>query len=294
MARQKGSWGNDDYVDVAARIRQFRDKYPDGCLQPAIPAEPFTVVTIGGREFVAYTAAAYRTPDDDRPGIGVAWEPFPGPTPFTRDSELMNAETSAWGRAIIAVGAADAKKLASAEEVRNRQAPVWKFGTTHRDLLWAAFTKTPAERQEAADFETLLEYASQTEASFMSSLAKLVDAVNTEAATDTEPEPAVWSMSDRERARLMALCIEAGVDDKLRHQITGLVTDGRTVSTKDMTQIDYQLVLQVVELIKTDEIVVSLDPEGQLALAKPAEMGGSPADLAAMRTHFEQQGAANG
>jgi hypothetical protein len=35
----------------------------------------------------------------------------------------MNAETSAWGRAIIAVGAADSRKgIASAEEVRNRAA----------------------------------------------------------------------------------------------------------------------------------------------------------------------------
>jgi hypothetical protein len=35
----------------------------------------------------------------------------------------MNAETSAWGRAIIAVGASDAKRVASANEVRNRQQP---------------------------------------------------------------------------------------------------------------------------------------------------------------------------
>jgi hypothetical protein len=35
----------------------------------------------------------------------------------------MNAETSAWGRAIIAVGASDAKRVASANEVRNRQTP---------------------------------------------------------------------------------------------------------------------------------------------------------------------------
>jgi hypothetical protein len=111
------------YVDVAARIVEFRTKYPDSCLQPVDPSDPFKVVTIGEQTFIAYTAAAYRTPDDTRPGIGAAWEPFPGRTPYTRNSELMNAETSAWGRAIIAVGAADSKKgVASAEEVRNRQA----------------------------------------------------------------------------------------------------------------------------------------------------------------------------
>lgn len=107
-----------DYVDVAERIREFRTRYPDGTLQRV----DWDVREIDGKSFVVYTAAAYRTPDDPRPGIGTAWEPFPGRTPYTRDSELMNAETSAWGRAIIAAGAADAKRVASADEVRNRAA----------------------------------------------------------------------------------------------------------------------------------------------------------------------------
>lgn len=114
--------GLDSYVDVPTRIAEFRDKHPDGSLQPVNPAEPFRIVEIGDRTFICYTAAAYRTPDDPRPGIGCAYEPFPGLTPYTRNSELMNAETSAWGRAIVAVLAADSRKIASAEEVRNRQA----------------------------------------------------------------------------------------------------------------------------------------------------------------------------
>ncbi len=111
----------DDYVDVAARIAEFRERYPNGSLQPAVLIAPYEVREIGERTFIVYTAAAYRTPDDARPGVGVAWEPFPGRTPYTRDSELMNAETSAWGRAIIAVLAADSRRgVASQEEVRNR------------------------------------------------------------------------------------------------------------------------------------------------------------------------------
>ena len=110
-----------DYVDVAERIRQFRSAHPTGSLQPANPAEPFSVITIGERTFIAYVAAAYRSPDDVLPGIGCAWEPIPGPTPFTRDSELMNAETSAWGRAIVAALAADTKKVASMDEVNARR-----------------------------------------------------------------------------------------------------------------------------------------------------------------------------
>jgi hypothetical protein len=121
-----------DYIDVATRITEFRAKYPDGTLAPLDSAKPYELVKADGvakdgkpftATFVVVVAAAYRTPDDPRPGVGMAWEVFPGRTPYTLGSELMNAETSAWGRAIIAVGAADSKQgIASAEEVRNRAA----------------------------------------------------------------------------------------------------------------------------------------------------------------------------
>lgn len=117
------SFQMDSYVDVASRIVEFRTKHPEGSLQPADLSKPFEIVTIGQDTFVAVVAAAYRADDDPRPGIGMAYERFPGKTPYTRDSELQNAETSAWGRAIMAALAADARKgIASQEEVRNRQA----------------------------------------------------------------------------------------------------------------------------------------------------------------------------
>lgn len=106
-----------DYIDVAERIAEFRDKYPSGSFQQV----DVQFIDFANKCWVVYTAAAYRTPDDERPGHGTAWEPVPGPTNFTRDSELQNAETSAWGRAIVAVLAADTKRgVASANEVRNR------------------------------------------------------------------------------------------------------------------------------------------------------------------------------
>ena len=105
-----------DYVDVATRVGEFRAKHPEGSLQQlALEFREF-----GGKQWVIYTAAAYRTADDPRPGMGTAWEPVPGPTPFTRDSELQNAETAAWGRALVAVLAVDTKRgIASAQEIRN-------------------------------------------------------------------------------------------------------------------------------------------------------------------------------
>jgi hypothetical protein len=112
-----------DYVDVATRIAEFRDKYPDGSLQPHDPAIPYRVETIDGQAWIVVVAAAYRDDEDTRPGVGMAWEQYPGKTPYTRGSELQNAETSAWGRAIVAALAADTKRgVASADEVRNRSA----------------------------------------------------------------------------------------------------------------------------------------------------------------------------
>lgn len=108
----------DDYNDVPSRIAEFRELYPEGTLQQV----DLQFVDLGGQWYVCFTAAAFRSPTDERPGMGTAWELVPGKTSFTRDSEVQNAETSAWGRAIIAVGAADAKKVASREEVRNRTA----------------------------------------------------------------------------------------------------------------------------------------------------------------------------
>jgi hypothetical protein len=110
-----------DYVDVAERISVFREKYPSGSLQPANLTNPLQVIEIDGKTFVLYTACAFRTPDDPRPGVGIAWEQVPGATPYTRGSEAMNAETGAWGRAIVAVLAAETKRgVASAQEVRAR------------------------------------------------------------------------------------------------------------------------------------------------------------------------------
>jgi hypothetical protein len=112
-----------DYIDVAARIVECREKYPDGSLQPADPSSPYHVLEIGGDTFIVVVAAFYRNAEDVKPGIGMAYEPYPGKTNFTRGSELQNAETSAWGRAMVAALAADTRQgVASAQEVRNRTA----------------------------------------------------------------------------------------------------------------------------------------------------------------------------
>jgi hypothetical protein len=122
-----------DYIDVATRIVEFREKFPQGSLQQV----SYEFVNVNGKDWIIYTAAAYRSPDDARPGIGTAWEPIPGPTNFTRDSEVQNAETAAWGRAMVAALAVDTKQgIASSQEVRNRQV---KSSATAKD--WLAMTE---------------------------------------------------------------------------------------------------------------------------------------------------------
>ena len=111
----------EDYIPVNERIAAFIRQYPGGSLRPLWPDEPYRVLGEGDTKWIVYGACAYRTPDDPAPGVGLAWEPVPGRTPYTRGSELMVAETSAWGRALAAIGIATNKSIASAEEVRSAQ-----------------------------------------------------------------------------------------------------------------------------------------------------------------------------
>lgn len=135
------------YVDVAERIATFREKHPDGSLQQvAVDFREF-----GGTSWVIFTAAAYRDPEDPRPGHGTAWEQVPGKTPYTKGSELQNAETAAWGRAIVAALAADTKRgIASGDEVRNRRTETPQPAVSLRDQLWAASVKRDETLDDAA------------------------------------------------------------------------------------------------------------------------------------------------
>ena len=104
-----------NYVDVATRIKLLIEKYPNASVICTVPK----VVEVAGHTFIEVTA--HVKCDDTRQAVASAWEPFPGKTPYTRDSEMMNAETSAIGRAIGALGIGLTGSMASANEVVNRQ-----------------------------------------------------------------------------------------------------------------------------------------------------------------------------
>ncbi|NBW21736.1 MAG: hypothetical protein EBR82_78640 [Caulobacteraceae bacterium] len=100
------------YQEVAERVHAFYATYPMG----SIRTESVEFVQVAGKDYVLVKAAVYRGPDDPHPGTGTAMDPIPGTTPFTKGSEVENAETSSWGRALASIGLGG-RKIATADEV---------------------------------------------------------------------------------------------------------------------------------------------------------------------------------
>lgn len=116
MADKKFDLG--EYVEVKDRIKLFYELYANGRLT----TERVDMLTApDGKQRVMVHAQAYRTPDDPHPGDGYSWLELPGSTPYTKGSEVENAETSAWGRAIAALGILVDRSIASAQEVESKQ-----------------------------------------------------------------------------------------------------------------------------------------------------------------------------
>ena len=125
-----------DYVDVPTRFAALLAKWPDLRIKEHRPE----IVTIGDKTFISVTMQAWRTPDDPQPCQATCFEPFPGKTSFTRDSEQMNASTSCLGR--LAGLMMSFPKMASLEEVVNRQkeekpSKPWEASEGQRRLLRA-------------------------------------------------------------------------------------------------------------------------------------------------------------
>lgn len=102
-----------NYATVPERMQMAFTKYPD----LRIVERPVQVREIDGHTFIEVTVYVYRDPEDGVPAVATAWEPFPGKSAFTRDSEMMNASTSAIGRALGMMGFGYDRSLASADEV---------------------------------------------------------------------------------------------------------------------------------------------------------------------------------
>jgi hypothetical protein len=113
------AWQLNDYVDVPHRLKMLAEKFPDVRIVESEPA----VRVLGNRTFIEVKVTAWRSPDDQHPAVAYCWEPFPGDTPYTRDSEQMNAATSALGRLVAVMLPGAFAKLASTNEVFHRAGP---------------------------------------------------------------------------------------------------------------------------------------------------------------------------
>jgi hypothetical protein len=104
------------YVLVQDRLKMALERFPNLRVQET-DVRP---VEIAGQTFIAVTMTVYREPGDDLPSVATAYEVFPGRTPFQKGSEMMNASTSALGRALGFMGFGISRSIASADEVSLR------------------------------------------------------------------------------------------------------------------------------------------------------------------------------
>jgi hypothetical protein len=157
----------DDYIEVKDRIALFVEKYPNGSLQSS-----YELVTVLDHQWLIVKAWAYRDPEDPRPGIGHAWEHVPGRTPYTIGSELMVGETSAWGRALAAIGIAVSKSIASRDEVK--AAGNWERSkkTPEDDAFYTDAAPPPAEPPVQQHMDSRTGYATGKQLGLIKGLAR--------------------------------------------------------------------------------------------------------------------------
>jgi hypothetical protein len=108
----------DNYVDVPTRLTEALKKYPNLRIQET---DAQVVTMPDGSTFYRCTVTVYRDVDDALPAIATAAEPYPGKTPYTKNSEFMVGMTSALGRALGYMGFGVNKSIASKNEVLARQ-----------------------------------------------------------------------------------------------------------------------------------------------------------------------------
>lgn len=190
----------DNYVTVDKRIAAFYVKYPEGSLQSEL--------LFPDENTVRCKAYAYRTPDDPRPGIGHAEEKRDA-GPVNRTSAVENSETSAWGRALAALGLEVTKGVASREEVEiARRKEAAQKNTTEPGsgpqnvperyaefLRLAIRERNPKELQDDAEWQAVLAAATSKERN--AQLVKSLEAALRDNGGDPELVKVRWQKARR-------------------------------------------------------------------------------------------------
>jgi hypothetical protein len=109
-----------NYVDVPTRLAEAYKRWPNLRIQETVNE---TVTMPDGSCFIRCTVSVWRDELDKLPAIATAAEPYPGKTPYTKNSEFMVGMTSALGRALGYMGCGVSKSIASRNEIEARQNP---------------------------------------------------------------------------------------------------------------------------------------------------------------------------
>jgi hypothetical protein len=107
-----------NYVDVPTRLAEALKRWPNLRIQETVNE---TVTMPDGSCFIRCTVTVWRDETDTLPAIATAAEPYPGKTPYTKNSEFMVGMTSALGRALGYMGCGVSKSIASRNEIEARQ-----------------------------------------------------------------------------------------------------------------------------------------------------------------------------
>jgi len=145
----------DNYVDVPTRLKEALIKHPNLRIQETA-AEVVTMPD--GSTFYRCTVTVWRDETDPIPAVATAAEPYPGKTPYTKNSEFMVGMTSALGRALGYMGFGISKSIASRNEIQARQ-------TTNKPDAQIA----PIRRETTNNYP---KQATQKQVYFIKSLAK--------------------------------------------------------------------------------------------------------------------------
>jgi hypothetical protein len=106
-----------EYVDVKTRLKQALKVFP----QLRIVEHRPEITQVGDQLFIECSVTVSRDPDDPIPVTAYIFEPYPGKTPYTKNSEQANGATSVLGRALGYLGMGIDKSIASSNEVLGRQ-----------------------------------------------------------------------------------------------------------------------------------------------------------------------------
>jgi hypothetical protein len=163
------TWDSNGYIDCRTRLVAALKDWPDLRVVEETPE----IVKIGERHFIQATVTLFRTIDDALPVRAYNFEPFPGKTNFTRDSEQQNSATSALARALGYMGYGIERSIASFDEVRNRQPDENPQPMTSKPIMTGPQMRVVASKPEVPHQGTgKSSVASEAQINFIEALAK--------------------------------------------------------------------------------------------------------------------------